>query len=688
MSTIETDWKSLQEILKNSTAKLSGENIIAIDTEGIGGGSFGPLRRLWCITWAKVGGGGNIYTGTIRVDWVPGEETLESRAGRDELTNLLDGNTPVFHNAAHDVSVLREFGISLPYYHCSQVMGYAANSNIKEVKLRNGKMSKFSLEAWGIRLGSPKMIPPWESQGKKWMDVWLPGAEKYAEQDAKLALLTYFHNMQILNADQRALNHYLYIERPYIEYIIEMTRAGMWVDPDALDTMYDYCAAREQELLATARKLLPLAPGRRLSYVVPLPDERVSAEPQPYTVRYEGEQDGKHHYREWEPFDLTDAQVVWGLQHLYGWQPKEFSEKTGKATVKRSVLERLADEYPLVSAVLDYREVSKLLGTYLKPFDERQDEHGFVNCSWNQTITKTHRLSSSDPNLQNLPARTELGSEFRKVIAAPPGYIMVGCDLQAIEYRVLTALMSYAFEQVAGSIPIDVQRMIQVFNDPEGDIHMAMAELWLPQIFADDPKRARKISKNISYGDLYGFGIQKASVMMGISYMEAKRILTRARELAPSIAQFKQFVWDMFTNNGGIAHTFFGTRLNYEAMLLIENGGTQTLPSGEVVKAEDVNWRLAEARRQSFNAMIQGTSADVLKILGLFSLPLAWKHGGWAIGAIHDELLFYIPGDLSKDRGQAESFALQLEQVFNLPLLPHVSITGKPQLGSSWYAIK
>jgi hypothetical protein len=129
-----------------------------------------------------------------------------------------------------------------------------------------------------------------------------------------------------------------------------------------------------------------------------------------------------------------------------------------------------------------------------------QDDDGYVTCSWNQATTKTGRLSSDSPNLQNIPTRTELGAKFRRIISAPPDYDLVGIDLSQIEYRVMAALQ-WSYYHELGDVPEDAQKMVQSFinqfnaTTPEEkelwDIHTVMANLWgVP----------RKVGKNISFG--------------------------------------------------------------------------------------------------------------------------------------------------------------------------------------------
>lgn len=666
-------------------------NVIAVDFETKGGGNFGKLERVYGLSWATDEG-----SGWIPLNWVPSASTgelpqQETTLGMGTPQSVLDivgDRIPVWHNASFDVRIAREMGWEwgTTDYLDTLLLGYAVNPNISEVHQKGMKSAKYSLDAWGVRLKFPKMQhPKWEvwSTQPNFMNDLIP----YAINDAELTLKLYHYLRPHLDRDKEALKHYYSVMLPFVEVIIEMSSVGFFIDNDALIELTDECAIAADEALEACREIVPLAPNGDLKRWVKKRDDIASEVPALGCYQYVGEQEVKgrtmYAYRQWVPFTATDAQIVWALSTLYGWEPKEFTE-TGKPKVSADVLRTL--DYPLVESLATLAEVEKMLSTYCSPFAQLQDEYGFVTCSWNQCVTKTGRLSSSAPNLQNLPTRTELGGKFRKVIAAPPGHKLVGIDLAAIEYRVMAALQADFFLEDTGEVPEDANFIVNIFKSQymastpeekeEYDVHTKMAELWgVP----------RKVGKNISFGRMFGFGNAKAAKMIGCTTEEAKALVDKANAMNPSFKQFQQSIWDTFEQNDGIGHTLFGRRLVYFDMVLNRySKRDQTLPTGQVVPAEDVSWRKAAAQRQCFNARIQGTAADIMQILTLEVIQGGWALGARLMASVHDELIFVVEEEYS------DALRCYLNSKFDsLTMLPMgVPVVGEAQVGNNWYELK
>lgn len=651
------------------------DEIIVIDFETLGGGSFGDLQECYGYGWCT-----STDSGWEWLNWKPGDPPPLSLLAR------VGDKVPVFHSASFDVRVAREMGINFEYYHDTLIMGYCVNPNITPINRRGHKPSKYGLWAWGIRLGKPKMEIPakWEEWVKspRFKDELVP----YAKNDAEVEYALYVYLRNILCKDPAALSHYQLIERPYIEVIIEMSSVGFYIDNDALDELTDECEERMDAALKKCREIVPYAPDGTLKRWKNRRPDQESDVPEFNKYLYEGYFEDKkgvwwHTYRLWVPFKATDAQIAWALKYYYDWEPEEFTE-TGRPKVSADILGRL--DYPLVEPLLELAETEKMLSTYCHNFREMQDEYGYVTCNWNQAVTKTGRLSSSEPNLQNLPTRTELGGKFRRVIAAPPDYDLVGIDLSQIEYRVMAALQ-WLYYSEQGEVPDDAQKMVQSFinqfnaKTPEEkelwDIHTVMANLW---------GVARKVGKNISFGRMFGFGNKKAGKMIGCTEAEAKALVDQANAMNPSFKPFQKSVWSMYEDNGGIGHTFFGRRLVYVDMCLEKyKKYEQTLPSKEVVPASDVGWRKASAERQSFNARIQGTAADIIKYLTLCVIVRAWELGARLMASVHDELIFCCP------EKNSDILCAYLNESFRrTDLLPMVPVEGEAKKGKTWYECK
>lgn len=364
--------------------------------------------------------------------------------------------------------------------------------------------------------------------------------------------------------------------------------------------------------------------------------------------------------------------------------PNTFTDK-GNPKLDDDVLSEIPGEF--AALVREYRECTKLLGTYAEKFAEIRDQYGYVHCSWNQTVTVTGRLSSSNPNLQNVPARKPLGQLLRRAFHAPPGYVVLDFDLSAIEYRILAALQYRYFMETYGWVPEDVQRMLDTFaippfnpdgtENPLGDIHTTMALLWGVE---------RGDGKNISFGRIFGFGPAKAAVMIGVSIERAKQLIAQANETNPSFLEFREYVWNLYRSHGGISHTLFGRRLVYPEICLEKSNKEQILCGGRiVVPAEEVGWRRARAERQAFNAVIQGSNADLMKILGLELLVPMWLLGARMAAQVHDEMIFYVP----EENAQA---AMELVRATITraagELLPGVPVYGDVRVASNWFDAK
>jgi len=187
---------------------------------------------------------------------------------------------------------------------------------------------------------------------------------------------------------------------------------------------------------------------------------------------------------------------------------------TGKRSTAASVLEEMRSLHPIVGKILDYRELAKLKGTYLDPLPKLiHPKTGRLHTRFNQTVAATGRLSSSDPNLQNIPVRTEVGRKIRKAFVAEKGYCLVVADYSQIELRILAHL--------SGD-----ENLKKVFTERR-DIHTQTAA-WM---FGLEPEKVdpqhRRAAKTINFGVLYGMSAHRLSGELGISYAEASGFIER-----------------------------------------------------------------------------------------------------------------------------------------------------------------
>ena len=288
--------------------------------------------------------------------------------------------------------------------------------------------------------------------------------------------------------------------------------------------------------------------------------------------------------------------------------PKSRKTKTGYSTDAES-LQKLISRHPIIEDILDYRQVTKLKSTYADGLVKAADDEGRIHSIFNQTGTATGRLSSSEPNLQNIPVRTELGRRFRQFfVPANENYVLVDADYSQIELRLLA--------HVSGD-----DAMIDAFLSGE-DIHTMTAA----RVFHVEPSQVtadlRKKAKAVNFGIMYGIGEYSLSEDLGISRAQAKEYIDSYFEKFPQIRAYLDRVQEEARAQGYVT-TLFGRR-RYIPELASSNKMTQHF--GE---------------RIAMNSPIQGTAADIMKI-AMISVSKALKESGYdaeMILQVHDELL-------------------------------------------------
>ncbi len=289
--------------------------------------------------------------------------------------------------------------------------------------------------------------------------------------------------------------------------------------------------------------------------------------------------------------------------------------KTGYSTAA-GVLEELRGAHRLVDLILDYRQLVKLKSTYVDALPLLvNDRTGRVHTSYNQAVTATGRLSSSDPNLQNIPIRTELGREVRRAfVAGGPGNVLLGADYSQIEMRILA--------HVCGD-----RRLVAAFSSGE-DIHAATAaEVFgvpLSQVNADQRRKA----KEVNFGLIYGMGDFGLANRIGVSQSEAAQYISRYFERYNGVERYRAEVM-RFARDNGYVSTVLGRRL--------------FLPE---INARHRVLRAA-AERVAINMPIQGTAADIIK-LAMIRMDRVLREKclrSRMILQVHDELVFDVPRD-------------------------------------------
>ena len=284
--------------------------------------------------------------------------------------------------------------------------------------------------------------------------------------------------------------------------------------------------------------------------------------------------------------------------------------KSGYST-SAEVLEELRSESPIVDDILEYRQVTKLRGTYAASLPEVADESDRIHTDFKQALTATGRLSSADPNLQNIPIRTKMGREMRRYFIADEGYSLVDADYSQIELRLLA--------HISGDY-----NMTEAFSSGE-DIHRktAAAVFGIPEESVNDEMRKR--AKAVNFGIVYGISGFSLAKDIGTSVPEATRYIKNYLMNYPSIDRYLEDVVEDAKKNG-YTTTLFGRR-RYIPELSAQNGNLR-----------------AFGKRVAMNAPIQGTAADIMK-LAMLAVDKRLKNEGLdakIVMQVHDELVIEV----------------------------------------------
>jgi DNA polymerase-1 len=312
--------------------------------------------------------------------------------------------------------------------------------------------------------------------------------------------------------------------------------------------------------------------------------------------------------------------------------------KTGRST-DAEVLEALADDHPLPGIVLEHRAIAKLKGTYVDAFPRLVlPETGRIHTRWSQAVAATGRISSQDPNLQNIPIRTALGKLIRRAFVAPPGHQIVSADYSQIELRVLAHL---------SKDPV----LVDAFQSGQ-DVHVrtAMEIFSVPASGVTDEMRGR--SKTINFGVIYGMGEAALAKRLSIPRAEAGRFIDAYFERYRGVATFMDKTLAE-ARRTEVVHTLFGRRRNVSDL------------------RNSDRMRRAYAERIAQNTPIQGTAADLLK-LAMVRLAEPVVPGARMVLTVHDELAFEVPDARVEEAKEKIRSVMETVHPFDVPLVVDV----------------
>lgn len=322
--------------------------------------------------------------------------------------------------------------------------------------------------------------------------------------------------------------------------------------------------------------------------------------------------------------------------------------KTGQYVTSEEVLLQLRDKAPIVDDILNYRGMKKLLGTYVEALPKLINSHtGHIHTSFNQAVTATGRLSSSDPNLQNIPVRDDDGREIRRCFVPEPGCKWFSADYSQIELRIMAHL--------SGD-----ENMIEAFREGQ-DIHRATAAKIWKKPLDEVTDSQRKSAKQANFGIIYGITTYGLAQRMGIDNSEARQLIDDYFETFPKVREYMEQSKET-ARKQGYAETLFGRR-RYLPDINSKNGTVRGF-----------------AERNAINAPIQGSEADIIK-LAMIRIHRRFKEEGIRSKMtlqVHDELNFSVYPDEAE---QVERIVIEeMQNAYTLS----VPLTADAGWGSNW----
>jgi DNA polymerase I len=323
---------------------------------------------------------------------------------------------------------------------------------------------------------------------------------------------------------------------------------------------------------------------------------------------------------------------------------------TGKRSTAVSALEPLIEEHPIVAQILEYREIAKLRGTYLEPLPNMVNpQTDRLHTVFNQLGTATGRVSSINPNLQNIPVRTEIGREIRKGFIAAQGCKLISADYSQIELRILAHITQE-------------DNLVRGFQNNE-DIHRATAAAILQIPLAEVTTDQRRGAKAINYGILYGMGAHRLSRDEGISHSQAKAFIEGYFAAYPGIKDYLESTKNHCREHGYVQDLF---------------GRRRYIPD---INSKVFNVREA-AERAAINMPIQGTAAGIIKRAMIDLAPLLLPFGAKMLLQVHDELVLEAPESVVSEVSSLVQQTMEEAFLLSVPLGVGIGV------GNSWYDAK
>ncbi|KGK20430.1 DNA polymerase I [Vibrio navarrensis] len=502
-------------------------------------------------------------------DYLDAPEQLDRDWVLEQLKPILedDAQAKVGQNLKYDASVLARYGIEMRgIKHDTMLASYVYNS----------VGGKHDMDSLALRFLQHSCISFEQIAGKgknqlTFNQIDLNEASVYAAEDADVTLRLHNRLAESLNADEKLKSVYEEIEVPLVPVLSRIERTGVLIDAMKLSAQSQEIALRLDEL-------------EQKAYEIAGQEFNMNSPKQLQTILFE----------------------QMGL-------PVVKKTPSGTPSTNEEVLQELALDYPLPKVILEYRGLAKLKSTYTDKLPKMiNPTTGRVHTSYHQAVTATGRLSSTDPNLQNIPIRNEEGRRIRQAFVAPHGYKILAVDYSQIELRIMAHL--------SGD-----QALLDAFQQGK-DIHAATAAeilgVSIDQVTSEQRRRAKAVNFGLIYG-MSAFGLAK---QLGIPRGEAQGYMDKYFERYPGVMQYMEDTRSTASELGYV-ETIFGRRLH--------------LPE---ITSRNVMRRKA-AERAAINAPMQGTAADIIKKAMLLVDQWIQQEGDGRVKLlmqVHDELVLEV----------------------------------------------
>ncbi len=582
--------------LKTLITKLKSVKILTLDTETSSANAMQAELVGISLAWQE----GEAYY----LDY----QALKNTTTFKKLVKILSNQTKIIgHNIKFDLIALSQADINIhKIYFDTMIAAYLLRPGERRLKLDNIVFSEFGHD----------MIPIESLLGKKgknqltMSDLTAQQICNYACEDADFTYRLY-KNLQIELKKNDLEKLFQQIEMPLVAILTAMEKNGIKIDSKYLNQLNKKVTQQISKLETNIYNQV----GEKFNIASPLQLKKIL----------------------FEKLDIPTQ----GLKKI----------KTGISTAAGE-LEKMRGLHPVIDMISDYRELTKLRSTYIEALPKLiNPKTGRVHTSYNQTITATGRLSSSDPNLQNIPIRTPLGKKIRGSFIAEKDHVLLSADYSQIELRVVAHL--------SGD-----QNLIKAFQEGQ-DIHRTTAAFIFDVPFAKVDNDMRRQAKEVNFGVLYGMGPFGLAERTGISRSQAKQFIDKYFYRFPRMKQFTTEIIQQAREQGYVT-TMFGRK--------------RYLP--------EINSNITQVRnaaeRAAINLPVQGTSADIMKLamIAVYKQICQKNPEIKMLLQVHDELVFEIPVNQINKVAQQIKNTMESVATLKVPLVVDI------KSGNNWLEMK